>query len=120
MSEPKAVFMTVDRVAEVTGLTRGTIYQVGAVAGLGSPAHFTYAHGIVVYTLAGLCQIAEALQAEHATAAKALAYELGLARQRAASAAGVTTPDDEEARKLAARWDVRVEVSISRIEEAAA
>lgn len=116
-NEARPVVMTVERVAKVTGLTRATIYQVGAVAGLGVPAHFTYAHGIVVYTLAGLCQLAEALQTEHATAAKALAFELKLARQRAASEAGVTTPDDEEARKLAARWDHQLE---ARQEEAAA
>lgn len=96
--------MTVDRVAEVTGLTRALIYRASELRALGAPAHFIYADGVVVFRMAGLCQLAEALQVEEPEAAKALAFELQRVRARA-SGAGVLTPDDAEAQRLAKRWD---------------
>lgn len=104
MSTETKAMMTVDRVAEVTGLTRADIYRVSERKRLGVPAHFVYANGVVAFSLAGLGQLAEGMQEEHATAAKALLFDMQLARQRAAGAGGLSA-DDAEARRIAARWD---------------
>lgn len=110
--------MTVDRVTEVTGLTRAEIYRVSSRMELGAPAHFIYANGIVAFSLAGLCQLAEGMQEEQGTAAKALLHEIAAIREREAMARA-KTPDEVEAHRISKRWDVRVEVSISRMEDAA-
>ena len=108
MNTEKEALMTVDRVAEVTGLTRALIYRAAELRALGAPAHFIYAHGVVVFRPAGLCQLAEALQVEQPAAAKALAFELQRVRERAAGA-GVLTAADAEAQRLARRWDLQHE-----------
>lgn len=108
--------LSVQAVAEATGLSRATIYQAAEQQNLGVPAHFTYQHASVVYSAAGLCRLVEGLdQLGHSVASKALAAKLATERQRAANRAGVTSPDC--IRSLARRWDLAHE---ARTEEAAA
>jgi hypothetical protein len=106
-TENKAV-MTVDRVVEVTGLTRAAIYRVCERRALGVPGHYIYANGVVAFTFGGLFQLAEGLQEDAMMAAKALLFEIQQVRERAAAGA-VPTPDDAEARRIAARWDRQFE-----------
>lgn len=65
--------LTVQAVAEATGLSRGEIYQVGGILDLGAPAHFRYVDSILVYTPKGLAELAEGMQiCGHGVAAGAL------------------------------------------------
>lgn len=103
-------------VADATGLCRATIYQAVAEAQLGSPGHFSYRQSALFFTVAGLCQLVQAIDRMGYTGeAKALAEAIRQRRQAAASAEGVTTPDG--VRELARRWDLRAE---ARAEEVAA
>lgn len=108
--------LSIQAVAQATGLSRATIYQAAEAAQLGAPAHFTYRGTCISYTLAGLCQLAEGLdRIGQPVGAKLLAEAVRQLRQQAATKAGVTTPDD--VRGLASRWDLRAE---ARQEEIAA
>jgi hypothetical protein len=64
MKNHKNHTVTIDRVSEITGLTRAALYRAAALAELGSPAHFIYDDGIIRYTLRGLCRIAAQIQRE--------------------------------------------------------
>jgi len=98
----------IDQVAAAAGVDRTTLYQAGDAVALGSPAHFVYRSHCVVYTILGLCQLADGLlRIGRETEAKALAEFTRRERQLAASQAGVTTPDG--ARALARRWDIASE-----------
>jgi hypothetical protein len=101
--------LSVQAVADATGLSRATIYQAAEHQSLGVPAHFTYQHGTVVYSAAGLCRLVEGLdQLGQSLASKVLAARLTMERQRAATAAGVTSPDT--ARSELRRWDIAHEL----------
>jgi hypothetical protein len=94
-------------VASITGLTEMEIYRLHP-DDFGSPGHFVYQYGHVRYTLRGLCGLIEALDAaQRVVAARALEAAVERARQEAATRAGVTTPDSEDDRILAKRWDLK-------------
>lgn len=100
----------IQAVAESTGLSRAEIYRVASIGGLGSPAHFKFLGAQVFYTAEGLCELCEFLdEVGHTVEAKALRAKLGMERQLAAAAAGVTTPDGACVRSWCAEHERRQE-----------
>ncbi len=71
------------RVAEVTGLSEMELYRHHA-SDMGSPGHFFYERGAMVYTAKGLSALVEALAVEgQMVAAKLLAAALQHAAEKA-------------------------------------
>lgn len=102
--------LSVQAVAKATGLDRSTIYRAAEAAQLGSPAHFAYRHDKIIYTLAGLCQLAEGLERlREDSAAKLLREVISHARQEVAARAGVTAPPPAEVEHWLTRFERRQE-----------
>lgn len=112
--ENSPVLFLLTKIVEVTALTRGRIYQAHT-RDMGSPKHYIYPEGEIVYTLEGACALIDGLtEIGEKVAAVSLAVEVAAARARAA--ASQMSIADEEARRLAQRWDLAAE---RRAEDAA-
>lgn len=115
-SSPLPVFFLMTKIVAVTALTRGRIYQAHT-RDMGSPKHYIYPQGEVVYTLEGACALIDGLnEIGEKVAAASLAAEVAAAKARAVDAKGKPSADDEEALRLARRWDLAAE---RRAEDAA-
>lgn len=103
--------LCVSEVAKATGLSRSTIFQLAAIADLGSPRHFIMpARGDVVYTPEGLVALIEFMElTARPDQAASLRAVVAQERQKAATRARVTTPDSAEVRAAASRWDLETE-----------
>lgn len=81
---PASAGLSVQAVAEATGLSRAEIYRAAGLANLGAPAHFGYPGGQLVYTPAGLHQMANALASDGQAAAAEMLRMAARAREAAA------------------------------------
>lgn len=101
--------LCVSAVAKATGLSRSTIFTLASTAGLGSPRHFWMPErGDVIYTPEGLCALIDFMVlTDRADQAAPLREIVARERQKAATAAGVTTPDSAEVRGWAARHEAQ-------------
>lgn len=98
--------LSVQAVAQATGLDRASIYRAAEAAQLGAPAHFTYRGTQIVYTFPGLCQMVEGLELLREDGAARLPRAAQhLAQQAAATAEAATVPSARMVEHWLARYE---------------